>query len=104
MLEAPTLGIIICNAANYFEPARLMAARGAILFVPSNHGLPPARACAGLVDQARNNDIAREVENSIWIVGAEVAGRAGPLVSCGSSGIVVPDGQWCGLLDNRART
>ncbi len=46
-VEELTLGIVICNDSNYFEPARLMAAHGATaLFVPANNGLPPARDCA----------------------------------------------------------
>ena len=88
-----TLGIVICNDSNYFEPARLMAAHGATaLFVPTNNGLPPARARAELVAQARSVDIARAVENSMWVIRADVAGRTDELVSYGSSGIVDPDG------------
>jgi 5-aminopentanamidase len=88
-----TFGIVICNDSNYFEPARLMAAHGATaLFVPTNNGLPPARARADLVAQARNVDIARAVENSMWVIRADVAGRTSELVSYGSSGIVDPNG------------
>jgi predicted amidohydrolase len=88
-----TFGIVICNDSNYFEPARLMAAQGAAaLFVPTNNGLPLAKASAELVAQARNVDIARAVENSMWVIRADVAGRTGELVSYGSSGIVDPDG------------
>jgi predicted amidohydrolase len=88
-----TFGIVICNDSNYFEPARLMAARGAAaLFVPTNNGLPPAKACAELVAEARNVDIARAAENSIWVIRADVAGRRDELVSYGSSGVVGPDG------------
>ena len=88
-----TLGIVICNDSNYFEPARLMAAHGATaLFVPTNNGLPPTRARAELVSQARNVDIARAVENSMWVIRADVAGRTDELLSYGSSGIVDPDG------------
>jgi predicted amidohydrolase len=88
-----TFGIVICNDSNYFEPARLMAAQGATaLFVPTNNGLPAARAGAELAAQARNVDIARAVENGMWVIRADVAGSNGELVSCGSSGIVDPDG------------
>jgi len=88
-----TIGIIICNDSNYFEPARLMAAHGATaLFVPTNNSLPPARACAELVAQARSADMARAVENNMWVIRADVAGRTDELVSHGSSGIVAPDG------------
>jgi predicted amidohydrolase len=89
-----TFGIVICNDSNYFEPARRMGARGATaLFVPTNNGLPPTRADAGLVAQARNVDVARAVENSMWVIRADVAGRTNELVSYGSSGIVDPDGR-----------
>jgi predicted amidohydrolase len=88
-----TFGIVICNDSNYFEPARLMAAQGATaLFVPTNNGLPPARARTKLVAHARNVDITRAVENSMWVIRADVAGHTDDLVSYGSSGIVDPDG------------
>jgi predicted amidohydrolase len=87
-----TLGIVICNDSNYSEPAMLMARRGAmVLFVPTNNGLPPEHA-AEVVAQSRSADIARAVENGLWVVRADVAGRAGELVSYGSSGIVDPKG------------
>ena len=99
-----TFGIVICNDSNYFEPVRLMAAHGATaLFVPTNNALPPKRACADLVVQARNVDIARAVENSMWVIRADVAGRTDALVSYGSSRIVDPDGWWCSRLDSCAR-
>ena len=88
-----TFGIIICNDSNYYEPARIMASKGAAaLFVPTNNGLPPAKAGPELIAQARNVDIARAVENSVWVIRADVAGRTDRLVSYGSSGIVSPDG------------
>ena len=88
-----TFGIAICNDSNYFEPARLMAARGAAaLFVPTNNGLPLGKAGAELGAQARNADIARAFENSMWVIRADVAGGTGELVSHGSSGIVDRDG------------
>jgi predicted amidohydrolase len=88
-----TFGIIICNDSNYYEPARIMAARGATaLFVPTNNGLHPSKAGPKLVAEARNVDIARAVENSVWVIRADVAGHTERLVSYGSSGIVDPDG------------
>ena len=88
-----TFGIIICNDSNYYEPARIMASQGATaLFVPTNTGLPPTKGGPELVAEARNCDIARAVENSIWVIRADVAGRTESLVSYGSSGIVSPDG------------
>ena len=88
-----TFGILICNDSNYYEPAKVMASRGATaLFVPTNNGLPPAKAGPELVALARNVDIARAVENSVCIIRADVAGRTEDLVSYGSSGIIDPDG------------
>ena len=82
-------GIVICNDSNYLEPARIMAARGATaLFVPTNNGLPPEKTYADLPAHARSCDIARAVENSVWVVRADVAGFASGLTSAGSSGIV----------------
>jgi 5-aminopentanamidase len=88
-----TFGIIICNDSNYYEPARITASKGAAaLFVPTNTGLPPTKAGPELVAEARNCDIARAVENSVWVIRADVAGRTESLVSYGSSGIISPDG------------
>jgi predicted amidohydrolase len=88
-----TFGIIICLDSNYFEPARIMAAQGAAaLFVPTNNGLPPKKAGPELVVHARNVDIARAIENSVFVIRADVAGRTESLVSYGSSEIVDPDG------------
>ena len=87
-------GIVICLDSNYYEPARIMASRGATaLFVPTNNGLPPARAEPSLIVETRNVDIARATENSVAVIRADVAGRTPHLVSYGSSGIVDPDGR-----------
>jgi 5-aminopentanamidase len=91
--SALTFGIIICNDSNFPEPARRMAACGAtVLFVPTNNGLPPAIGGPELVDRTREADIARATENGMWVIRADVAGRAGGLVSHGSSAIVDPRG------------
>lgn len=87
-----TFGIVICNDSNHPEPARIMASQGAtVLFVPTNNGLPLEKA--DVVANARNTDIARAVENRISVIRADVAGRAGHLVSYGSSAIVDRDGK-----------
>lgn len=71
----------------------MLAARGAAaFFIPTNNGLPPAKAGPELVEEARNVDIARAIENSVFVIRADVAGRTEQLVSYGSSGIVNPDG------------
>jgi predicted amidohydrolase len=46
----------------------------AILFVPTNNGLPPEKTPADLVDRARNCDSARAIENRVWVIRADVAG------------------------------
>ncbi|SPF56111.1 Nitrilase/cyanide hydratase and apolipoprotein N-acyltransferase [Candidatus Sulfopaludibacter sp. SbA4] len=89
-----TFGIVICNDSNYSAPARSMAAQGAIaLFVPTNNSMPNNRAYPELVQEARAADIARAVENRVWVIRADVAGENGELLSYGSSGIVDPDGK-----------
>lgn len=86
-----TFGIILCNDSNFPEPARTMASRGAaVLFVPTNNGLPPEKA--DVVAEARQVDVALAVENRVWLIRADVAGHCGHLVSHGSSGIVDPGG------------
>jgi len=88
-----TFGILICGDSNYADAAKIMASRGATaLFVPTNNGLPPAKAGPEVVDEARSADMARAMENNVWVIRADVAGRTESLVSYGSSGIVDPDG------------
>ena len=86
-----TFGIVICNDSNYPEPARIIASQGATaMFVPTNNGLPPAKA--DVVAEARAIDVARAKENRVWVIRADVAGRTADRVSYGSSCIVAPDG------------
>ncbi|HEV7644872.1 MAG TPA: carbon-nitrogen hydrolase family protein [Pyrinomonadaceae bacterium] len=88
-----TFGIVICYDSNFREPVRAMASQGAtVLFVPTNNGLPAAKGCTELIEEARNTDIARATENNIYVVRADVAGRAGEMSSYGSTSIVAPDG------------
>jgi predicted amidohydrolase len=88
-VDGLTFGVVICNDSNYAEPAKVMAARGAtVLFVPTNNGLPSSRGYAGVADAARACDIARAVENLVWVVRADVAGRTPPLVCEGATRVV----------------
>ena len=88
-----TFGIMICRDSNFPEPARVMASRGATaLFVPTNNGLPLAKACPDIVVQARQADVARATENRVAVIRADVAGHNHSLLSYGSSGIVDPYG------------
>jgi predicted amidohydrolase len=93
-VDGLVFGIQICNDANYLEPARVLAAKGAAaLFVPTNNGLPPSRGGAELVPVARAIDAARAVENDVSVIRADVAGMAAELECQGSSGITSRDGQ-----------
>jgi 5-aminopentanamidase len=82
-----TFGILICNDSNFPEPWRTMASRGATaLFIPTNNGLPEAKA--DVVGCTRSADIAGAIANGVSVIRADVAGRADGRVAYGSSGIV----------------
>ena len=61
-----------------------------LLFVASNNALPPPKA--DVVRDARAADIAHATTLGVWLVRADVAGRAQELVSYGSSAIVDSSG------------
>jgi predicted amidohydrolase len=87
-----TFGIILCYDSTFPELARLMTAQGATaLFIPSNTALPSERK--DVVGESRKADIALAVENGIYVIRADVAGRAEGRVSYGSSGVVDPQGK-----------
>jgi predicted amidohydrolase len=89
-----TFGIVICNDSNFPEHARQMAAKGAaVLFVTSNNGLPEYKAERENVAEARRVDQSIAVENSLWVIRADVAGRRDGLVSYGMIAIVDPGGR-----------
>jgi predicted amidohydrolase len=84
-----TFGVVICRDSNYEEPALTMVQRGArCLFIPTNNALPPEKGGSDVIEDARRADIARAIENQVWVVRADVAGRAGALTCHGSSAIV----------------
>lgn len=88
-----TFGIAICNDSNYLEPARVMAAQGAVaLFVPTNNGLPHGAAQPSLAEEARHVDIARAIDNTVAVIRADVTGRTADLACFGASAIVDRDG------------
>ncbi len=88
-----TFGIVICYDSNFPTLAARSAAQGAtVLFVPSNNALPHSRAGEDIVVQARECDVARAIENKVWIIRADVAGETSELATAGSSGIVRPNG------------
>lgn len=61
-------GVLICRDSIYVEPARMVAAQGAVaLFVPTNNGLPPGKAGPELVAEARNVDVAMARENIVYV-------------------------------------
>ena len=91
---ALTFGVVICYDLNFPELAGQLRAQGAsVLFVPSNNGMPPDRGGAELVELARAADRNNAVENSLWVVRADVAGHDGAFVSYGSSAITDPQGR-----------
>jgi len=88
-----TFGVIICRDSTFSEPARVMASRGATaLFVPTNNGLPFAKASPNIIADARKSDVARATENGMSVIRADVAGRTDVLLSYGSSAITAFDG------------
>lgn len=88
-----TFGILLCYDSTFPDLAARMASQGAtVIFVPTNNGLPHSRHSGEVAALSRACDVARAVENGVWIVRADVAGRAGELSSLGSSAIVAPDG------------
>jgi predicted amidohydrolase len=89
-----TFGIIICYDSNDPDLARRLAHQGAkALFIPTNNGLPLKGTYAELVSEARKVDIANAVDNRLWIIRSDVAGRTDELMSVGSSAIVDPEGE-----------
>jgi 5-aminopentanamidase len=65
----------------------------AALFVPTNNGLPEGRFVPETVAaEARRANVARVVENGLWMIRADIAGRRGAMVSRESSEVFAPDG------------
>jgi predicted amidohydrolase len=86
-------GIAICRDSTFVELVQGMAARGAsTVFVPTNNALAPAKGGAEVVEHARRTDVQRAIENAVWVVRADVAGRINGLESYGSSAITGCDG------------
>lgn len=93
-IDGLTFGIVICNDSNFPDLAAAMAAQGATaLLVPTNNALPLARGGAELPAQATKVDVATATANRLWVVRADVAGRANGLISYGSSAIIDPQGR-----------
>lgn len=90
---ALAFGIAICRDSTSPEFIRSLATRGArAVFVPTNNALVPSKGGAGVVDHARRTDVSRALENGVWVVRADVAGRLDGLESYGSTAIVGPHG------------
>jgi 5-aminopentanamidase len=87
-----TFGIAICRDSTFSEPAAVMASKGAtVLFVPSHNALKPGTG-PELIAEARQCDVDIATANRMFVIRADVAGRAGDLTSFGATGIVSPDG------------
>lgn len=88
-----TFGILLCYDSTFPDLATRLARNGAtLIFVPTNNGLPNAHDSSEAAALARYCDVARAVENRVWIIRADVAGRSGVLDSRGSTRFVAPDG------------
>jgi predicted amidohydrolase len=88
-----TFGIVICNDSNYPDVAgRIAVQNAAVLFIPTNNGLPNERASLEVNAAARRTDVALATQHRIWVVRADIVGRNGKLTSFGCSEIVDPDG------------
>jgi predicted amidohydrolase len=86
-------GILICNDSNDPRLASRLAALGAaMLFVPTNNGMPLAKPHSKIGKSALAVDTATAATNRLWVIRADVAGQAAGLASFGSSAIVAPDG------------
>ncbi len=98
-----TFGIILCRDSIFSEPAKAIAAQGAsLLFIPTNTGLPPGKAGPELVEETRASDASRAVENSVYVIRADVTGDDGALVSHGTTAITSPDGRKIAEADQNA--
>jgi predicted amidohydrolase len=92
-VDGLTFGIVICYDTNFPECVARVAQQGAnALFVPSNNALPRSWNSEDIVTETRHCDAARALETKMWVIRADVAGRAGELASAGSSEVVRPDG------------
>jgi predicted amidohydrolase len=87
-----TFGIVICNDSNYPLPLQMANAGATAFFIPTNNGLPNARATQEGRAAARSADIRLATENRSWAIRADVAGRNGILTGFGCSEIVDPYG------------
>jgi predicted amidohydrolase len=88
-----TFGVVICLDSNYFEPARILALKGAaILFTPMCNKASPEHPFATRPPYY-SHFVARAHENRCWIVGADwIWENDGNLVCPGHSIIYDSDG------------
>jgi predicted amidohydrolase len=87
-IEGLAFGIMICNDSNFPAPASEVQA----LFIPTNNGLPPAKANEKLIAAATAAGIERALESRAWVIRSDVTGSTAALVSPGSSAIIDPSG------------
>jgi predicted amidohydrolase len=87
-----TFGIVICNDSNYPLARRMADAGATAFFIPTNNGLPDARASQEIRAAVRSADVTLATENQCWAIRADVAGRNGILTGFGCSEIVDPHG------------
>ncbi|MBV9107925.1 MAG: carbon-nitrogen hydrolase family protein [Gemmatimonadetes bacterium] len=89
-----TFGILLCRDSTFDAPARAMVARGAaMLFVPTNNGLPVDRPHGEVAADARRTDLALAAAHGVAVIRADVAGEAFGLRAHGSTEIIGADGE-----------
>ena len=89
-----SFGVIVCLDANYFEPSRLLAMKGAtILFCPMCNKVPLHHSYAKRPPYY-SHFVARSHENRSWLIAADwIWANDGEMVCPGHSVIYDPDGQ-----------
>jgi predicted amidohydrolase len=93
-IDGLTFGIVICYDSTFPDLAERIAQLGArALFIPTNNGLPPEKGGPKLSRAARESDQRTAVNNGLWIIRADVAGKCNGFSSHGSSTITSPSGE-----------
>lgn len=88
-----TFGVLLCRDTLFPEPAATLAAqRAAVLFIPTNNGLPGHRSGPALAADATAAGAALARRHGVWAVRADVCGSKGELTAHGSTSIIGPDG------------
>lgn len=97
-----SLGVNICNDANFPTTALQMCAQGArLLCYPLNNMLTPATA-AKWRDRSVENLRQRAIDTGCWVISSDVVGEQDGKISYGCTCIVRPDGVVVSKVDESA--